>query len=41
MASDGKRDTARIKGDVLLEIKGLKIDGQSDDQWKPIIKALS
>ena len=40
MASDGKRDTARIKGDVLLEIKGLKIDGQSDDQWKPIIKGL-
>ncbi len=40
MASDGKRDTTRIKGDVLLEIKGLKIDGQSDDQWKPIIKGL-
>ncbi len=40
MASDIKRDTARIKGDVLLEIKGLKIDGQSDDQWKPIIKGL-
>ena len=40
MASDIKRDTARIKGDVLLEIKGLKIDGQSDDQWKPIIRGL-
>ena len=40
MASDVKRDTARIKGDVLLEIKGLKIDGQSDDQWKPIIRGL-
>ena len=40
MASDGKRDTARVKGDVLLEIKGLKIDGQSDDQWKPIIRGL-
>ena len=36
MASDIKR----VKGDVLLEIKGLKIDGQSDDQWKPIIKGL-
>jgi peptide/nickel transport system ATP-binding protein len=36
MASDNKR----VKGDVLLEIKGLKIDGQSDDQWKPIIKGL-
>ncbi len=36
MASDNKR----VKGDVLLEIKGLKIDGQSDDQWKPIIKGI-
>ena len=37
MASDVKR----VKGDVLLEIKGLKIDGQSDDQWKPIIRGLN
>jgi peptide/nickel transport system ATP-binding protein len=36
MASDIKR----VKGDVLLEIKGLKIDGKSDDQWNPIIKGL-
>ncbi len=36
MASDNKR----VKGDVLLEIKGLKIDGKSDDQWKPIIRGI-
>ena len=36
MASNIKR----VKGDVLLEIKGLKIDGKSDDQWKPIIKGI-
>jgi peptide/nickel transport system ATP-binding protein len=40
MASDVKRDTARIKGDVLLEIKGLVIDGKSDDVWKPIIRGI-
>ncbi len=33
-------ETKRVKGDVLLEIRGLKIEGQSDDQWKPIIKGL-
>ncbi len=33
-------DTKRVKGDILLEIKGLKIDGKSDDQWKPIIKGI-
>ena len=36
MASDNKR----VKGDVLLEMKGLKIDGKSDDQWNPIIKGI-
>jgi peptide/nickel transport system ATP-binding protein len=40
MASETKRDTTRVKGDVLLEIRGLKIDGKSDDQWKPIIKGI-
>lgn len=40
MASETKRDTTRIKGDVLLEIKGLVIDGKSDDQWKPIIRGI-
>jgi peptide/nickel transport system ATP-binding protein len=33
-------DTKRVKGDVLLEMKGLKIDGKSDEQWNPIIKGI-
>jgi peptide/nickel transport system ATP-binding protein len=33
-------ETKRVKGDVLLEIKGLVIDGKSDDQWKPIIRGI-
>ncbi len=36
MASDAKR----VKGDVLLEMRGLKIDGKSDDTWNPIIKGI-
>ncbi len=36
MASDNKR----VKGDVLLEIKNLVIDGKSDDEWKPIIRGI-
>ncbi len=36
MASDNKR----VKGDVLLEIKNLVIDGRSDDEWKPIIRGI-
>ena len=36
MASDIKR----VKGDILLEMKGLKIDGKSDDKWNPIIKGI-
>ena len=36
MASDNKR----VKGDILLEMKGLKIDGKSDDKWNPIIKGV-
>jgi peptide/nickel transport system ATP-binding protein len=30
----------RQKGEVLLEIKGLKIEGQSDDQWHEIVKGV-
>lgn len=36
MASEKKR----VKGDVLLKIRGLKIDGKSDDSWNPIIKGI-
>jgi peptide/nickel transport system ATP-binding protein len=33
-------DKSRVKGTTLVEIKGLKIDGYSDDKWHPIIKGL-
>jgi peptide/nickel transport system ATP-binding protein len=33
-------DKSRVKGSTLVEIKGLKIDGYSDDRWHPIIKGL-
>ena len=36
MASEAKR----VKGDVLLEMKGIVIDGKSDDKWNPIIKGI-
>jgi peptide/nickel transport system ATP-binding protein len=36
MASEKKR----VKGDVLLEIRGLKIEGKSDETWNPIIKGI-
>jgi peptide/nickel transport system ATP-binding protein len=36
MKTDGKR----TKGDILLEIKGLQIEGQSDDVWRPIVKGV-
>ena len=31
---------ARTKGDVLLEVRGLKIDGESDEIWRPIVKGV-
>ena len=41
MTSDVKpADNSRVKGSTLVEIKGLKIDGYSDDKWHPIIKGL-
>jgi peptide/nickel transport system ATP-binding protein len=30
----------RVKGEVLLEMKGIKIEGFSDDVWRPIIKGV-
>ncbi len=33
-------ENKRVKGDVLLTIKGLKIDGKSDDKWNPIIRGI-
>jgi peptide/nickel transport system ATP-binding protein len=35
-----KSETKRVKGDTLLEIKGLHIEGQSDDVWHDIVKGV-
>lgn len=35
-----KRDTQRVKGEALLEIRGLKIEGNSDGVWHPIVKGV-
>lgn len=35
-----KSDAKRTKGDILLEIKGLHISGQSDDVWHEIVKGV-
>jgi peptide/nickel transport system ATP-binding protein len=41
MSNDTKRvDPSRVKGSVLVQIRGLKIEGFSDDKWHPIIKGL-
>ncbi len=41
MNSDKTRvDTSRVKGSALVQIRGLKIEGFSDDKWHPIIKGL-
>ncbi len=33
-------DKKRIRGEALVEIRGLKIEGYSDDKWHPIIKGV-
>ena len=41
MSNDVRQsDKSRVKGATLVEIKGLKIEGYSDDKWHPIIKGL-
>jgi peptide/nickel transport system ATP-binding protein len=32
--------TERVKGDVLLEIRGLRIEGESDEVWREIVKGV-
>ena len=36
MSSEKKR----VKGETLLEIRGLKIEGNSDGVWHPIVKGV-
>jgi peptide/nickel transport system ATP-binding protein len=35
-----KSDKQRVKGEALLEIRGLKIEGNSDGVWHPIVKGV-
>ena len=35
-----KSDKQRVKGETLLEIRGLKIEGNSDGVWHPIVKGV-
>jgi peptide/nickel transport system ATP-binding protein len=35
-----KSDKQRVKGESLLEIRGLKIEGNSDGVWHPIVKGV-
>ena len=34
------REAKRVRGETLLEIRGLRIDGKSDDVWHPIVKGV-
>ena len=40
MKSDNQRDAQRVKGADLLQIRGLKIEGNSDGVWNPIVKGV-
>lgn len=40
MKSDTQRDNQRVKGADLLQIRGLKIEGNSDGVWHPIVKGV-
>jgi peptide/nickel transport system ATP-binding protein len=40
MSNDKTAAPSRVKGTALVEIKGLKIEGYSDDKWHPIIKGM-
>ncbi len=35
-----KSEAKRVKGEVLLEMKGLKIDGYRNEAWHPIVKGI-
>lgn len=41
MANDNMKRSTREKGSVLLEIKDLRIEGESDDVWHQIVKGVS
>jgi peptide/nickel transport system ATP-binding protein len=35
-----KSDSKRVRGTPLIQVRGLKIEGYSDEKWHPIIKGL-
>jgi peptide/nickel transport system ATP-binding protein len=41
MKSDVKKNPVRVKGATLVEMKGVKIEGYSDDRWHPIVKGIN
>ena len=40
MNDNAKPSGTRTKGDTLLEIRDLKIEGESDEVWRPIVKGV-
>ena len=40
MSTEKATGKTRVKGDILLEIKDLKIEGRSDDVWHQIVKGV-
>lgn len=40
MSTEKAPDQSRKKGDLLLDIRGLKIDGYSNERWHPIVKGV-
>lgn len=40
MANDNVKRPTRAKGEILLEMRGLRIEGESDDVWHQIVKGV-
>jgi peptide/nickel transport system ATP-binding protein len=40
MNDNAKPSGTRTKGDVLLEVRNLQIEGESDEVWRPIVKGV-
>ncbi|MBI2253702.1 MAG: ABC transporter ATP-binding protein [Proteobacteria bacterium] len=40
MGNDNLKRTARAKGEILLEMRGVMIEGESDDVWHQIVKGI-
>src|SRR4029453_14820899 len=40
MNNKAKSGSTRTRGDLLLEIRNLHIEGESDEVWRPIVKGV-